>query len=117
MDNHELLKAHKKQNYRSWQQFADEFGVSRAALWYLSRGDYSHLSLDKRNAVWHAIGAPTEAPPPIPVPPCPTCGQVHALHDCHGARVQHVRRRSRPRRWRDMPTHAVARAIRERVEV
>ena len=78
-------------------------------------GRWDHVSAATLDDLRQRLGLPP-VPVIIPAIPCPTCGVLHQLSDCHGAKVQMVRRKA-PRRIQDMTINELTLAVWNRKEI
>lgn len=97
---------------------AARLGYPPSAVGMLSdvlHGRSHHVSAARLDDLRRRLGLPVLVT--IPAVPCPTCNVVHGDgYDCHGARIQIVRR-PHPTRIQDMPTAQLRAAILNRQEI
>lgn len=113
---------HVQKGEGTWSQLAERMGnvISKSLLADMAAGPprWDHVSLEKRNIIRHHFGLPLEVEP-VEVLPCPTCGLVHSLDDCHGKHGELrivTPRPQKPKPVALMAQAALAEAISGRVE-
>ena len=68
----------------SWQDIADILNTGKGAAWEIAHGRRAPTQdQELRWMFWLTFG-PSADYRTIPAIPCPTCGQLHQVDDCHG---------------------------------
>jgi len=118
-----------RRNGQSLRQLAAELGIAPGVLSDALNERHEHVSLRAENRLRVALGLPPVGTYTAPF--CPSCGGKHYLDDCRGKKgelaivgptekIVDVRlyrvapRKRRITRWRDLPVHELAAAIRNR---
>lgn len=103
----------------SYRRIAARLGLPPAAagtICDVANGRLDHVSAARLDDLRRRLGLPVLVT--IPAVPCPTCNVVHGDgYDCHGARIQIVRRRPHPARIQDMTAAQLRTAILNRIDL
>ncbi len=68
----------------SWQDIADILNTNKGTAWEIAHGKRTPTQdQELRWMFWLTFG-PSADYRTIPAIPCPTCGQLHQVNDCHG---------------------------------